>query len=239
MRPDPYIAADVSRMMEDNEDHSLEFAPEAGITIETAGKRKARIDLAKSEAAMTKAGVDDFFRNLRADAALLYLEALRLEKMYRVSLNSYNTMKQLSTADSIRFRLGTIMEIDATQSRVEAGILNNESALAFSRWQNALVQLSVMAGKPFGDTLIISTDLKNDSCRYFDIEMLTIRALEKRSDLLAAGFEKEAAENALRLARRNRISGNKESPHRPSCTADVFVWKGIDGAGRGEYTILN
>ncbi|MDR0815581.1 MAG: TolC family protein, partial [Bacteroidales bacterium] len=89
----------------------------------TFGKRSAGIRLAQGEKDLAEALLADYLRNLRAEATIAYLEALKQQELYRVKQDSYTNVRRLATSDSIRLALGKIMEIDATQSRLEAGIL--------------------------------------------------------------------------------------------------------------------
>ena len=85
---------------------------------------------------------------------MFYLEAMKHKQLFIVRYNSYQTMKKLSEADSIRFKLGSIMEIDAIQSKLEAGILLNELIHAMAEWKNSLSDISLMTGITKKDTLV-------------------------------------------------------------------------------------
>ena len=103
-----------------NENNSLQMGE--GVEVELSktfsfGKRGANIALARSESELSKALLADYFRNLRADATVSYLEALKQYELYKVKQNAYENIRQLAESDSVRFTLGKIMEIDATQSR--------------------------------------------------------------------------------------------------------------------------
>ena len=67
---------------------------------------------------------------------------------------SYQTMKQLTDADSLRFKLGAIIETDAMQSKLEAVNFLNTVFQDEADWKNSLVQLSRFAGNKSMDTLI-------------------------------------------------------------------------------------
>ncbi len=132
-----------------NENNSLEMGE--GVEVELSktfsfGKRGANIALARSESELTKALLADYFRNLRADATVSYLEALKQYELYKVKQNAYDNIRQLAESDSVRFSLGKIMEIDAIQSRLEAGILRNELLQAKTDLHNAFSDLSLVPG---------------------------------------------------------------------------------------------
>ena len=70
-----------------NENNSLQMGE--GVEVELSktfsfGKRGANISLARSESELTEALLADYFRNLRADATIAYMEALKQHELYKV-----------------------------------------------------------------------------------------------------------------------------------------------------------
>jgi len=68
--PDPEFSFNYENCQDWNLLMGQVYAAELGYTLELGGKRRARIAMAKSEQQITEALVEDFFRNLRADATL-------------------------------------------------------------------------------------------------------------------------------------------------------------------------
>lgn len=190
-----------------NENNNLQMGE--GVEVELSktfsfGKRGAGIALARSESELTKALLADYFRNLRAEATVSYLEALKQYELYKVKENAYETIRQLAESDSVRYRLGKIMEIDATQSRLEAGILHNELLQADAELQNAFSNLNLLTGTLAHDTLFHPEAVLRISPREFVMADLLSNAVENRADLVAALKNKEVASRALKVARRDR-----------------------------------
>ncbi len=181
------------------------YSVNASTTIELGGKRKARIDLAKNGTELAKAQLEDFFRNLRADATIAYLYALLQQNSLRVLDNSYQSINRLAISDSIRFKLGSIMEIDAKQSRLQARYLLNGVIQAESNWKVSLANLNLLIGKKSIDTLLYPIGDFAMFDREFIYHDLITSALNNRADLLAALKNKNVAESALRLAKANRV----------------------------------
>lgn len=204
--PDPYFAFDWTENREKGTGSGHDYSSEIGANIELGGKRRARIDLARSESELTKAELADFFRNLRADAAIVYIDALKQKQIFSVGYNSYLNMKQLSEADSIRFQLGTIKKIDATQSKLEAGTLYNDLIHTATEWKNSLLQIALATGSAGSDTLLVPRGDLHNSCRVFSLDDLTMKALDNRADLVAARLNAKASRDALRLARKERMT---------------------------------
>lgn len=186
-----------------NENKALQMGE--GVEVElsktfTFGKRGAGIFLARSEDELTKALLADYFRNLRADATISYLEASKQSELYKVKQNAYQTIRQLAESDSVRSRLGKITEIDATQSHLEAGILRNELLQAGAELHNAFSNLNLLAGIVSRDTLFQPAAEIRVSPRKFNIADLLSTANENRADLVADLKNKEVASRALKVA---------------------------------------
>lgn len=181
------------------------FSSELTWTLELGGKRKARIELAKSESELTKYLLQDYFRNLRADATINYLAAMLNKLLLDVQLNSYQTMNQLAKSDSIRFKLGSITQLDARQSKLEAVKMLNDVYQAEAEWKATLVNLSVLLGLKQTDTLFIAIGDFGRFDRIFNMQDLITAAQNNRADLLAAMQNRNVSQNILKLAKANRV----------------------------------
>lgn len=120
-------------------------------------------------------------------------------------INSYESINKLAVSDSIRFKLGSIMEIDAKQSRLEARYLLNSVIQTQSNWKVSLNNLNLLVGKQNMDTLLYPTGRFDQFERDFVYKDLVTTALNNRADLLAALKNKNVAQSALRLAKANRM----------------------------------
>jgi cobalt-zinc-cadmium efflux system outer membrane protein len=174
-------------------------------TLELGGKRKARVDLARSEAELTRYLLQNYFRNLRADATLTFLNALQNKKLLDVQLNSYQSMLQLAKSDSIRFKLGSIKEVDAKQSKLEAGTMLNNVFQTEAQWKTSLVNLSLFLSNSRKDTLFYPEGDFLKFARDFDLKELITTAQNNRADLLAVLQNKKVSQNMLKLAKANRV----------------------------------
>lgn len=190
-----------------NENGSLQMGE--GVEVELSktfsfGKRGANISLAQSESELAEALLADYFRNLRAEATIAYMEALRQHALYEVKENAYENMLMLAESDSVRFSLGQIREVDAAQSRVEAGVLHNELLQSEAELRNAFARLNLLMGSFSTDTLFCPrAELLKDSHNFILSDLITT-ASEERADLVAALKNKEVASKALKVARRER-----------------------------------
>ena len=202
--PDP----DLSFAYENNQDRTMQmgqaYVAELGYTLELGGKRGARMTVARSEQQLTEALVEDFFRNLRADATLCYLEVLKQKQLVGLALSSYQNMQDLARADSLRHALGEIAEVDAMQSRLEATTLMTDYLQAQAAYKNMLFDLIVFEGGTAEHDLSLQDSLSL-FIRAYQLPLLIAWAQDNRADLQAAIRGRELSAANVRLAKANRV----------------------------------
>jgi len=195
---------------DNNQDWSMQmgqsYSAELGYTFALGGNRRARMAVARSEQQMSEALVEDFFRNLRADATLAYLDALRQKQLVGLALSSYQSMKDLARADSLRFALGDIAEVDAMQSRLEATTMMTDYFQIEADYKNMLSELTVFEGgtASIDDVADVRAVWANDVRATHALPLLINLAQENRADLRAAIRNRELSAANLRLAKANR-----------------------------------
>jgi len=203
MFPDPQLEMETTNNGV-NQNMGYVYGASVGWTLELGGKRKARVNLARNQSELSKIQLQDFFRNLRADASLGYIDALKSRALLEVQQDSYKKMQQLAKSDSIRYRLGTISLVTSKQSKLEAASLLHEVYQAESAEQQALTSLSVF----LGESKITDRDVAGDFNAFnrdFSIDDLTLQALNERADLLAARQNTEVVKSQISLEKANRV----------------------------------
>lgn len=189
-----------------NQDWSLQM----GQSVETelsygfslGNVRRARINVARSEEDITRAAVEDWFRNLKADATLAWLSAQEARSILEVKRSSYEGMRQVAASDSLKAVLGDGSQVDARQSRIEAQALHAECLSAEADYVNALDELSLYAGgMQFRD--IPDADVAVSLPALPAQELLDL-ALEHRADLRAAELSRTLSERNLALVKASR-----------------------------------
>lgn len=202
--PDPELSFEFFDNGERRKDMGYGFSSELEWTLELGGKRKARINVAKSEHELTKTLLLDYFKQLRADATNHYLTALQNKLLLDVQRSSYQSMKQLAHSDSVRFALGDISAVDAKQTKLEARTMLNEVFQAEAEFQTALVDLSLLMGAAIDETQFgVDGDFKQFD-RQFTLSELIVSAQNNRTDLLAALQSKDVSQRMIDLAKANR-----------------------------------
>ncbi|MCE1168476.1 MAG: TolC family protein [Sphingobacteriia bacterium] len=202
--PDPEISIGYGN----NQDWDLQmgYNIDAGLsyTLELGGKRGARMGVARSEKELAEVLLEDYFRNLRADATIAYLSAVKQRHLYQLQKSSYREMYQLAQADSLRFKAGTIMEVDARQSKLEAQSMRNEIYAYESDLKETLLNLLMLQGI---NTLQLPDSIQGSLLlpkQDFDLAKLISLAQNNRTDIQMAIKTQEMSQNNLRLTKANR-----------------------------------
>ena len=189
-----------------NQDWSLQMGQsleaELAYSFSLGNVRRARIGVAQSEEELTRAALDDWFRDLKAEATLAWVQALEAKALLEVKRSSYEGMQQVAESDSLRAVLGDVSRVDAQQSRIEARALRADYLAAQAEYTNALNTLSWYAGGlpirevPDGDLLIGLPDCSPQEM----VEM----ALEHRADLRVAELTRTLSQRNLVLVNASR-----------------------------------
>lgn len=182
--------------------HNIEF--ELEVPIELFGKRRNRIRQARAEKYAAQAGLDDFLRYLRADAATTYIEVLSNQLMMeRMNLN-LEQLNQLLEVNQALYDVGEIGEIDVLQTRVEVRMFQSELVDAQMEFSELMGEVHFLMGGVSSDSLVFAGNIPSIS-PVVNFEQLKERALEQRSDIILARRNIEASEFAMRLARSERL----------------------------------
>ncbi|AZB00034.1 TolC family protein [Chryseobacterium joostei] len=200
--PDPQIEMETSNNgVSKDMGHTIEGA--ISWTLELGGKRKARIETAKNEAEYSKLQLQDYLRNLLADATLGYIEALKSKALLNVQKESYQSMLKLAKSDSIRYKLGDISKVTSQQSKLEASSLLNEVYHLEGTQQQSVTALSDFIGNDSTEK-DVNGDL-NSFNRNYNLNDLITQAVNERSDILASKQNINTAASRIKLEKANRI----------------------------------
>lgn len=189
-----------------NQDWSLQMGQsvEVGLSylFNLGNVRRARINVARSEEDITRAAIDDWFRNLKADATIAWVHAQEAHALLDIKRSSYESMLKVADNDSIRAALGDGSRIDAQQSRIESKAIYAEYLEAEAEYANALQTLSLYAGgTSFRDVSDEDIVLALPSSSAQEIIEL---ALENRADLRSAELSRTLSERNLALVKAAR-----------------------------------
>ena len=204
------VFADPSLSLEyaNNDDHRMQmgqsFAAELGYTV-SPGKRGARVNLAKSEAALAEALLEDYLRNLRLEASLAYYETVRLGQLTEQARLLAEVMGAVAATDSMRYAVGNIRLADAMQTRLEANVALGEYISARNDYDNARLGLAAYTGQTDGNVVYYTpSGALNADEQLYSLDELIAGALERRADLVAALKNVDVARRALTVEGKER-----------------------------------
>ncbi|MCR5709854.1 MAG: TolC family protein [Bacteroidales bacterium] len=199
---DPEISVEYGN----NQDWSLQMGQsvEAGLSyaFSLGNVRRARINVARSEEDITRAALDDWFRNLKADATIAWIQAQQARSLRDIKRSSWEGMRQVAASDSLKAVLGDVSRVDAGESRLEMHAMYAGYLAAEADYANALDALSLYSGGlafqdvPDEDFLL---PIPSGSP-----EELVLLALENRADLRAAELSRTLSERNLVLVKAAR-----------------------------------
>lgn len=198
---DPEFTAEYS----DNQDRTLMMGRSVDLGLSynfnLANARKARIAVAKEEAEITKALLEDYFRNLRYEAIEAWSNAWQTHSILSLKRSTSESMDAIAVSDSLKAALGEIGRIDALQSSIESKAMKGDLIQAEAEYSNALTTLSYLAGGMVIQDIPenIATPVKE-----YPIEYLVALAQDNRADIRAAYLSKSLSEKNLALVKAQR-----------------------------------
>jgi cobalt-zinc-cadmium efflux system outer membrane protein len=202
--PDP----EISIIYSNNEDRTLRMGQsvEGGISypINLGNKRRAGINLARSQYELSRLMLGVYFQNLRAEASITYFAALKSQRIYLLQREIQEQLSQLARADSLRYNNGEATGLDALQSSLEARSQQTEVDQSLADMQNALLQMMFFRGNILNDRLENPSDSFPVQGHHFELNSLINNAIEQRSEFLAAIKNKEVSEKYLKLIKADR-----------------------------------
>ncbi len=201
---DPEFTAEYS----DNQDRTLMMGRSVDLGLSynfnLGNARKARIAVAKEEAEITKALLEDYFRALRNEAIGAWSDAWQAQSILSLKKSSSESMDAIAISDSLKAALGEIGRVDALESSIESKAMKGDLIQAEAEYTNALITLSYLAGgmdiKDIHEE--IATPVKE-----FPIDYLVALAQDNRADIRAiraAYLSKSLSEKNLALVKAQR-----------------------------------
>ena len=191
--PDPSLDFEAAR---DNFTLGLSYTVEFG-------KRRARVEVAKSGRDLEKLALEGSFQDLRAKSAELFLDAILQKELLRVKEESYSYMNRLSASDSLRYMAGEITENDARQTRLEKISLLNDVYEQEAAYRSALVVLNQFMGID-SDTLLAPRGNWENLERDFQLSRLLDEGRINRPEILMASKNIDVSQKSYKLVRAER-----------------------------------
>lgn len=221
----------------------------------TFGVRRGRIAVAEKEEQETAALLEEYIRNLRADATIAYLENLKAIHRLKTKTNKETRLLTIARNDSIRHAKGDISKADRLESRMAATLARNHRLAAEAAVRSTAITLGYYMSNLQGCETLTATGSLEINEPAAPLATYLERALQHRADLQAALYRIDIAEasrkfnaaqrrtelNAKIAATYNKGARN-ETPHSPSFAtvkAGIAIPLKFSNLNKGARTVDN
>lgn len=187
------------------------------------GRRDAAIKLAYSQKELSVAVLADFFRLLREEATVTWLETVKMREIYEIRRNSYRDQIKMMESDSLNRGHDYNRDLDIKQNKVETGILFGDIIDTENELNAHYLQLTAFCGVVGIDTIYIPERRNIWNNKEFVLKNIVDIAVENRADILAAKSEIRVADRIINSAKKERIP-----------EFDLFFAYGINSEVRNE-----
>jgi cobalt-zinc-cadmium efflux system outer membrane protein len=192
------------------------ISPQIQQLIETAGKRRLRIESSELATEAVNYDLRDTVRVLSNAVRRSYYDLLLAQKTAKIASDNFERYRDILKANSFRLKAGDIAETDFTRIEIESLKAQGDQNQAQTALNQARADLLLLLGWP-KDSLNISAAEPwanaNPAIAHAGQDELAQKALEQRPDLQAARIRIEQAKKMLTLANRLAI---------PDVTVGVF-----------------
>lgn len=200
-------------------DYSVSLSQE----FQVYGQRRKRINISDKKMERMKYEIADVERNVIAKVKTVFYEALAASKVVKLHESVESIFEKLWDATRERFNAGAIAALELNSIKIGYGQAKQQLLVAKSNYQNSLLNLKLLLGKPGDEVLNIEGDLHFEKLQ-INMEDILTSAYKERPDLRAKEFENERASQEISL-RKVEIIPNPEFSgffSREEGTDDIF-----------------
>ncbi|KHE93201.1 MAG: TolC family protein [Candidatus Scalindua rubra] len=175
-------------------DYSFSLSQE----FQVYGQRRKRINVSDKLIERVKFEIADIERNVIAMVKTNFYEALTALEILKLRKYVESIFEKLWDATRERYKAGAISVLELNSINIGHGQARQQLLVAESSYQNSLLNLKLLLGKPRDEILNIEGNLSYEKLQT-SIEDLLASAYKIRPDLMAISFEKERASNEISL----------------------------------------
>lgn len=185
---------------------SAEGALDVGVTqvFETAGKRRKRVNVARTELDQVRAEVLAIERQFAADVRASYARAISAARQLDLLDRLIMTNEELVRVTNARLKEGDVAPLELNIVRVETDRLRAQVIRTRADIQGELISLRTLVGLETSDPLRLAPLPERPPRLDLNIAQLTDIALRERADLRAARLGEELGSARIRLAEAQR-----------------------------------
>ncbi|HET7060573.1 MAG TPA: TolC family protein [Nitrosospira sp.] len=212
--PNPVLSVTVAELNRkifraENHDQPLPAViPQVQQLIETAGKRRLRIE--SSELATEAVGYDlrDVARTLTNAVRRSYYSLILAQKALKVANDNFEHYREILRVNEIRLKVGDVAAMDFVRIEVEGLKAQSDQDQALAAVKQARADLLLLLGWPENSVDIVAVEAWPEISPYIALSRqddLVLRALERRPDMQAARIRIAQARKMVTLAQRQVI----------------------------------
>ena len=162
------------------------------------GQRRKRIKVSDKMIERVTFEIADIERDVIATVKTNFYEALTALEIVKLREYVESIFQKLWDATRERYNAGAISVLELNSIHIGYGQASQQLLVAKSNYQNSLLNLKLLLGKPREEALHIEGKLSYEKLQT-SIEDLLSSAYKTRPDLKAIGFEKERASHEISL----------------------------------------
>ncbi len=184
------------------------ISPQIQQLIETAGKRRLRVESSELATEAVNFDLKDTARILTNAVRRSYYSLLLAQKTAKVATENYERYREILRVNGIRLKVGDISETDFTRIEVESLKAQGDQDQAKAALNQARANLLLLLGWPENSMEILAVEawpVATSEIAKSGQDQLAEKALERRPDLQAARVRIDQAGKILTLANRLAI----------------------------------
>ena len=162
------------------------------------GQRRKRINVSNKLIERVKFEISDVERNVIAKVKSNFYETLTALQILKLREYVESIFEKLWDATRERYKAGAISALELNSINIGYGQARQQLLVAKSNYQNSLLDLKLLLGKPREEALNIDGELSYEKLQ-IDLEDILVSAYKIRPDLKAVEFEKERASKEISL----------------------------------------
>ena len=168
------------------------------------GQRRKRINVSNKLIERVRFEIFDVERNVIAKVKSNFYEALTALEILKLREYIKSIFEKLCNATRERYKAGAISALELNSINIGYGQARQQLLVAKSNYQNSLLGLKLLLGKPRDEALNIDGELSYEKLQ-IDLEDILASAYKIRPDLKAVEFEKERASQEISLRKAERV----------------------------------
>jgi cobalt-zinc-cadmium efflux system outer membrane protein len=185
--------------------NNQELSLRAGEIIETAGKRKKRMSVAKQDVAIAGTSVNEVVRQLKLELKRRYYDVVLAKAQAELAQQMLDQFDQIVRVTEARYKQGDISGLEMSRTRAERARFFGDLVDANLQLTNSKLSLVEILGVPdFSASFEIEDKLTFED-KAIDIDQLRRLASDTRPDLVAARLGAERNSRRLDLEHANAI----------------------------------